>query len=971
MEQEGGVEHEGSAFWISCPHHFPLFWELGTSRMCCGISGDPRETGLTNATLCIFLEDVLEKLVMTLYRTRSEGIRRRPPEGHYTGELKDMVEVYLNVVYLMILHDDLRPGPSILVTLPFRQSDPIRALQRESCHVTPVRRRLEIFLPVAVMNRFPSPWFDPQRFQTVSVKQWVCNRVKLSLVRTNGPRGSLRRLRSQLAEDGCPESQVVLAKQLLEETCELEVEREENSRLGVYWLIKSSEQGNMEATTVLKQCLESGQGITEHNYVDVNRCLNMSQDEKLARRAAREMFSRNFVVIKGHQKVTNFCLPNSVDSLLIQLFYFIIDSVKFVLFPDWTLRSESAGEKLTEDHLVSAAVNYARGELPLVHRVLTLSNSCRRDVQEINYIHRILLHPINTLQILYYELIETIAKRGASFVSSLFPIVLSHVQTIVLLFVYSILGTESILLFVPMFFYYVSFCAMAVFTFQMLHRKTEFQDFRVWSRLFLRYSGGNLNPEEAEYQYCSNNLRPYGQFFLALLVNLMIYPLIAPQWTPQSEFAILAFFLTFLTLYVFMDNKWPPDWLALFSFALHVLAKYPYETDVVVRQGWRFLDIRVPTFASYVVGNGVEFCLNCRAVFYLLIPAIFLRIAARDSWRGTYKTLIPHCVTLAWWQVAVISSQGATWYGLIRGALALVGLVLFLPLAGLAAVLLPVAAAGKYLADSAMMVRAFITTLLASVIFGVVAAVFLIHPLLYDGQDSTSMESVGSLSWEQYQNHCHQPAWEQSSLAAVQLRCAHLADVSVSWDGYVTDIRVRNIHNVLDTVLSKFPVPVRDTLACWYGDKYDGDCRRQDTNYGSCKMMRELKLRRAACHLHAWDRYEFEIVVKMKSGMWGTGALVSLVADDSFRNFTTALRTGDRVWFTGLLMNGMTADSLLGGPSPQVDLEEIGCLGCHTSELQIHKKPVVGAGNGTLLGYLYTGIKSVLNFVFNPLVIFR
>lgn len=36
---------------------------------------------------------------------------------------------------------------------------------------------------------------------------------------SDGPRGSLRRLRSQLAEDGCPESQVVLAKQLLEERC--------------------------------------------------------------------------------------------------------------------------------------------------------------------------------------------------------------------------------------------------------------------------------------------------------------------------------------------------------------------------------------------------------------------------------------------------------------------------------------------------------------------------------------------------------------------------------------------------------------------------------------------------------------------------------------------------------------------------------------------------------------------------------
>ena len=36
---------------------------------------------------------------------------------------------------------------------------------------------------------------------------------------TDGPKGSLRRLRFQLAEDGCPESQVVLAKQLLDECC--------------------------------------------------------------------------------------------------------------------------------------------------------------------------------------------------------------------------------------------------------------------------------------------------------------------------------------------------------------------------------------------------------------------------------------------------------------------------------------------------------------------------------------------------------------------------------------------------------------------------------------------------------------------------------------------------------------------------------------------------------------------------------
>lgn len=62
--------------------------------------------------------------------------------------------------------------------------------------------------------------------------------------------------------------------------------------MGVYWLTKASEQGNEEATEILRQCLKSGRGITEHNCYDVKACLDMSQDEKLARRAARELFQR-------------------------------------------------------------------------------------------------------------------------------------------------------------------------------------------------------------------------------------------------------------------------------------------------------------------------------------------------------------------------------------------------------------------------------------------------------------------------------------------------------------------------------------------------------------------------------------------------------------------------------------------------------------------------------------------------------
>ena len=88
------------------------------------------------------------------------------------------------------------------------------------------------------------------------------------------------------------------------------------------------------------------------------------------------------------------------------------------------------------------------------------------------------------------------------------------------------------------------------------------------------------------------------------------------------------------------------------------------------------------------------------------------------------------------------------------------------------------------------------------------AAISILLPALSDLAGHTdivdySEGSGGRLSWEQYQNHCHQPAWEQSSVALVQLRCSHLAGTQVGWDGYVTDVRIRSISNTLEAVFSR------------------------------------------------------------------------------------------------------------------------------------------------------------------------
>lgn len=63
-------------------------------------------------------------------------------------------------------------------------------------------------------------------------------------------------------------------------------------------------------------------------------------------------------------------------------------------------------------------------------------------------------------------------------------------------------------------------------------------------------------------------------------------------------------------------------------------------------------------FYFNISGNGVEFCLNFRALFYLVIPAVLVKMAARDNWRGCYEALVPHCVALSWWQIAITASEG-------------------------------------------------------------------------------------------------------------------------------------------------------------------------------------------------------------------------------------------------------------------------------------------------------------------------
>ncbi|XP_044754375.1 wolframin [Coccinella septempunctata] len=832
----------------------------------------------------------------------------------------------------------------------------------------------------------------------------------------DGSRNPLNVLRNQLASDGCSESQVVLAKQLLDGSQQYHshTEKKENERLGVYWLIRASQQGNEEATGLLKTCLKSGKGISEHNFLDVKSCISMTQNEKWSRKAAREIFAslsngsdyittdqlqkEIFSIERNNGQKTN--LPSEIENMDIQngeLMKNKEEASDSDCDTDWTLRLEckSSSEKLTEDNLVSAAIDYSQGSLPLMNKSLSLTPDLHA-MDNIPYFYRSILHPWLTLKIFHWRVLQWVCEK-------LEVLNLNYeFRLFILLIVYSLLNVHSYAYILPILLYYLSYIFMVVTTCQMLQNQREFQEFRLWSGLFLCYSGGNLNAEQVEYQYVKKNLKPYGQFFVALLVNLFIYSFISEHWTPDSELTVFSFLFTFLTLFGFMpkrNSEMSCGATILLSFAINVLAKYPYDTDPIVTKGWRFLDLKIQTFTSYVMGNSIQFCFNFRLVLFLAIPILLIQLASKQNWRGTYKILIPHCVTLSWLQMCIIGSQGATVYGLLRGVLALVGVVMFLPLVGLTSALLPAAVLTKWLISSSMLftlsiffliscVAIFISwhlaqshvkkyTAVIQIIIMIIALITIINMMNENKkfEELSEDEEPEYLPWDIFRKFCYEPFWEDENIALSQLNCAGLENALVSWDGYIHTIKIRSVSNIYIKILEKLPEKIYDTLLCYFGEKISNSiCHTMHKNSDECLVLHSMKENANKCTLEKYNEYEFEITMRMSAGIWGKRSeMLILVLDNSFKNITTRLKSGDHIWFKGKLFNNQNigADGILGGYKPHISIEALGCHSCFNIDIRTVTKAKDTSNVYDNFHHIYVGVKFILNIIFNPVVIFK
>uniref|UniRef100_A0A182Y907 Wolframin n=1 Tax=Anopheles stephensi TaxID=30069 RepID=A0A182Y907_ANOST len=789
---------------------------------------------------------------------------------------------------------------------------------------------------------------------------------------------SLRNLKYHFAEDGCSEVQFTLAKQLLEENSETDPAH--NHAQGVHWLLRAAQQGHEASIELLRECYENGRGITEANEEDVRTILAMSPGERSARRAAQELFAS---LSNGEEYVTAAQLEKRMREI------YKMDKKRSRTPADGAeaegsmehsldggpadggrvhgngspiLSSNGGGHRLhrtptvnhiSEAHLLAAAVNYSNGHLPDVSDALMLSVPDPHSLNHVPCFHRPFFHPFMFFQLLYHRFVSLLSTFPGTSGSS-------WMQLCLILVTYWYFASDNLVSFLPVGGYYLSLAVMVLCSFRMLKSKHDFIDFRMWSGLFLRYGDEHLNTNDSENQYLRNNLRPYFYFFTAFFINMVLQPNINDQWLPFSEITVLAFTLTFLTMFAFIYTSGDsfPDYLILFSFGLNVLAKYPYEMDDVVTTGWRFLDLKVPGFSTFVIGNGIEFCLNCRAMLYLMIPGFLMYIARRNDWRGIYQYLIPHCVTLAWLQICIISSQSATMFGLVRGALGLSGLLLFLPLFGIVTLLIPVFAVIEWLSLTDYTVRlwssiaAAVTAVAISgymassrrteryvtflqIAICVIGTVFLTLPHMMSNFETISVnenrlfespasESLGdhpgeqtggsgslpaSLSWDMYYKFCHQPAWDTENKVKTQLRCTNLDGTFVRWEGVVVDMAISSRRNLraqlIEGYLPKFLV---DRISCFYGEPIEPDCGNLNGSVeGECESLKHFMQRQRTCHLNKWNTYEYELKVRMSNGLLTKPVEVILRAQHAFGNFTQSLNYSDRIWFVGVLRDSAPA----------------------------------------------------------------
>ncbi|KAK3727042.1 hypothetical protein QZH41_012567, partial [Actinostola sp. cb2023] len=656
-------------------------------------------------------------------------------------------------------------------------------------------------------------------------------------------------------------------------------------------LVAVSKTGNKDATAMLTQCLDNGEGITNENRDIVEWCVKTPEVDKRLNHAMTELFMS--LKKDGRENVTVQDIKDALNIAKEQ-----IKESSSSSEPKESSNQEEVGlmsvlksamsvggkDELTLGEFMDTAMSYAKGEVP--EMVMVLDKNEFDDYNKASHLEKdleyhlpplplgpripfatppsrtsVLKYPHQSLESFKFSALSIISRRGSTWLKSLVPT--SQIQTLVLLYLYHQLSAKILWFIVPLMIFYISMTTLIVFSLQMFHGRQSLRKLRNFSNI-LRKFDPLINDKETETKFMWNSITPYVWFFLFILITVAVYPLCDKDWIPCSELSLIALFfagkissymmysipdMTDVSAYKGLPDEY--DDFTMYTIGLKVLTMVLYSFSDV-----KGLWVLCHPFLIIPLPYKLEFHISVPGILHIVILVMLVIMAGRHSWTGIYKILIPHIVCLLWWQLFTELFVHTTWYSLIRASIGWVIFITLLPL-------LVVYVIGVFLAnflqwflvlDLAM--KLAVTAIAIGVssvlvlysnikipqdvrkrrtyVLAVVAVVVfcLLGPMFYVNYVPPEKGAAKvKLPWERYDALCGPKARSLSTEAALQATCAEFVGETVMWKGRVMSVQVASIDNRFRALVTAMPIALRPTLRCLLGGEEEEEPQRYNNHY--------------------------------------------------------------------------------------------------------------------------------------------
>ncbi|XP_002741405.1 LOW QUALITY PROTEIN: wolframin [Saccoglossus kowalevskii] len=600
------------------------------------------------------------------------------------------------------------------------------------------------------------------------------------------------------------------------------------------------------------------------------------------------------------------------------------------------------GEELSEDAFIGKAVDLAEGILP--KELSNLSdigdfdtNIDPEEYEKATAIQKVLKYPGYSMKLAASYVIDTVSNKGLSWLRNMVPT--AQIQTLLLIFLYSVCTLDTILFVVPIFLQYLSFFSLIVCTLQMFQGKRKQINLKSWSQMLSDHYRA-LDKDQTESYFDWTTLKPYFSFLAALLSFVFSFSLVDTDWLPYSEFTIISLFLTMSSYIGLGDSE---DHITLVSLCVQVVTAVQSSVVQSSSQGV-MLSIANNLNNGYTISlmESLHVHLTVLTALHLIPPALFINVLLRKSWRDGLQILIPHLICVMWLQIAVTCYSQSSIYGLMRGLFGWWAMVFIAPIMVLITIVWLAIWVIKVVFITGSGLKILISLILLGVVLLlpiylskglpfklskkavtsalVVAGILSLFPAVYVG--ITQFKSGASkMSWQQYYNLCG-PVTGKSTVANTQIVCDHLTGQWVTWQGNVTGVKISAVDNKAEAALNVFPATLSNWLSCVYGDPYP-ECNTTEnaTENGTNKLCEIKQISGRDCHMSKYDTLTFQISAKMKSTD-GKSSVINIVASHSFRHTALSLQIGNRIEFTGTLTTN------LGAPGLTLTLYSLQCLTC-------------------------------------------